>query len=168
MRFLTFMIASLLRRTQSMAFDQPAVFYRDGYGWTTQNGTNVDTDSELRNARNLTNPRLIVRSQTRPYLTVPYMGRGQGDVCVESKLLSGESDNNRRPCNVLSGVYIDRFDPQVPCIKDNIQNPLNIIPEDSQKDWIRGGQPSRALIRNADYLNRCGYEHTGKYWKKKN
>lgn len=152
--------------TRQMSLEQPTVNYRDGYGWTTLTGSNIDNDSELRNARNLTNPRLIVRSQTRPYLTVPYMGRGQGDVCVESRLITGEPDNNRRPCNVLSGVQIDRFDPQVPCIKDNVQNPVHIIPEDSKADWVRGGQASRSLIRNTDYLNQCGYQYNGKYWVK--
>ena len=31
--------------------------YRDGYGWTSDTGCNVDDDSNLRNSRNLTNLR---------------------------------------------------------------------------------------------------------------
>ena len=27
--------------------------------------------------------------------------------------------------------------------------------EDSKKDWVRGGLPSRQMVRNEDYLRRC-------------
>ena len=37
----------------------------------------------------------------------------------------------------------------------NMVNPKYIIPEDSQNDWVRGGLPTRQMIRNADYLRRC-------------
>ena len=35
------------------------------------------------------------------------------------------------------------------------QDIKHIIPEDSKKDWVRGGLPSRQMVRNADYLRRC-------------
>lgn len=153
-------------RTKELSLQHPDINYRDGYGWTSTNGCNIDNDSNFRNANTLTNPRLIQQLHERPYLTVPYMGRGDGNTNVESSLRSSESTFQNRPCNTLAGNYIDRFTPQIPCIRDNIQNPKHIIPEDSNADWVRGGQPSRQVIRNADYLNRCGYQYNGKYWSK--
>lgn len=152
--------------TRELSLQQPSTFYRDGYGWTSNNGCNIDNDSKLRNARNLTNQREINQLLTRPYATVPYMGRGTGNVCDESNLRNGEDTFQNRPCNNLAGIYIDRFVPQLSCIKDNIQNPVHIIPEDSDQTWIRGGQPSRQIIRNKDYLNKCGYKFDGKVWTK--
>ena len=149
-----------------VSLQHPAVIHRDGYGWTSMDGCNIDNDSKLRNAKNLTNTRCINQLFQRPYATVPYMGRGHGDVCTETKLLPGEDTFQNRPCNNLAGMYVDRFVPQIPCIRETIQNPLHIIPEDSDKSWVRGGQPSRQVIRNKDYLNKCGFKYNGKYWNK--
>ena len=154
--------------TRELSLQQPSTFYRDGYGWTSTNGCNIDKDSKLRNARNLTNKREINQLFTRPYATVPYMGRGEGDVCTESKLRSAEDTSINRPCNNLAGIYIDRYIPQLPCIRQEIQNPRNIIPEDTDKTWVRGGQPSRQIIRNKNYLQKCGYNYNGKLWQKNN
>ena len=152
--------------SRELSLQQPVSFYRDGYGWTSGEGCNIDNDSNLRNAHNLTNPRVIQQLQTRPHLTIPYMGRGEGNAEIESSLLSSETTYQGKASNTLSGNYIDRFIPQLACIRDNIQNPKHIIPEDSNKDWVRGGQPSRQVIRNADYLHRCGFKYNGKYWSK--
>ena len=35
------------------------------------------------------------------------------------------------------------------------QNTEHIIPEDSDKTWVRGGLPSRQIMRNIDYEKRC-------------
>ena len=50
------------------------------------------------------------------------------------------------------------------CIKESIQNAIHIIPEENDCSWVRGGQPSRQIIRNADYLKKCGYKYNGKLW----
>ena len=150
--------------TKDLSLEQPEVQYRDGYGWTSINGCNIDSDSKLRNARNLTNLNVIQQLYERPYLTVPFMGRGPGNTPVETKLIYGEDTFQNKPCNNLAGIYIDRFTPMIDCIKDNIQNTIHIIPEDNEKTWIRGGQPSRQIIRNTDYLMRCGFRFNGKQW----
>ena len=138
--------------TQEISLQHPGTFYRDGHGWTSNNGCNIDNDSQLRNSHNLTNMRKINQLYTRPYLTVPYMGRGEGDISKENILRSYISDNERRPCNVLSGKYINNSIPLISHIKNNIQNPKNIIPEDTDKNWVRGGIPSRDLIREKNYF----------------
>lgn len=151
---------------RDVSLQQPAVLHRDGYGWTSNGGCNIDHDSKLRNARNMTNPRLIQQLHERPYMTVPYMGRGEGNPCLETVLLPGEATGSKRAGNTLSGIFIDRFDPQIPVIQENIQNPVHIIPEDTDSQWIRGGQPSRQIIRNMDYLAHCGYEQPDKLWQR--
>ncbi len=150
--------------TKQLSLEQPVTFYRDGYGWTSNNGCNIDDDSRLRNSRNLTNYNEINQLYQRPYLTVPYMGRGAGNVCKESNLRSSEDTYQNRPCNNLAGVHIDRTTPQLDCIKNTIQDPIHLIPEDNDCDWVRGGQPSRQIIRNQDYLEKCGFKYNGKMW----
>jgi hypothetical protein len=152
--------------TKDLSLQQPSTFYRDGLGWTSNDGCNIDNDSNMRNAPNLTNTREIHQLIERPFLTVPYMGRGEGNLCIEGTLRPGEDTMARKSANSLSGAFIDRYTPQLPCIRNNIQNPDNIIPENSDPSWLRGGQPSRQIIRNKDYLHKCGFSYTGKYWAK--
>ena len=144
------------KKVQDVAVNEPTMNYRDGFGWTSINGCNIDTDSNIRNSRNMTNMRYIQQLFTSPYLTVPYMGRGVVDAGFETDLVAGEDTTQKRPCNTLSGIYIDRFIPLVPCLDENIQNPAHIVQEVASNDWIRGGLPSRDLIRNTDYLKKCG------------
>ena len=58
-----------------------------------------------------------------------------------------------------------RFHPLVDCLRD-IQNPSHIVPEYVQKDWRRGGQSSREMLRNPNILTRMGYQYNGKYWQR--
>ena len=147
----------------NVSLAHPEIIHNDGYGISL---CDIDTDSRLRNAHNLTNLKNINQLYERPYLTTPYMGRGIGDICKETKMNPGESTMQKRPCNNLAGIHIDRFDTQVPCIKRNIQNSVNIIPEDTDNNWVRGGQDSRQLIRNKNYLKQCGYRYNNKLWSK--
>ena len=52
----------------------------------------------------------------------------------------------------------------VQCLSDNVQNPDHIIQENH--GWVNGGVPSRQLIRNKDYLEKCNYKYDGKAWVK--
>jgi len=38
----------------------------------------------------------------------------------------------------------------IPNLKENIQNPNNLITEDAAPGWVRGGLPSRAYIRDVN------------------
>ena len=69
------------------SYEYPSTYFKDSYGWTSVNGCNIDNDSKLRNCDNkVTNKNQINQLFQRPYLTVPFMGRGIGDVCLETKL----------------------------------------------------------------------------------
>jgi hypothetical protein len=144
---------------RNLSLQQPAVFYKDGVGdsYLSMFGCNVDNDSNLRLARNTTHNGYIQELQPRPYLSVPYMGRGSGNVCRETTLRLGEPTFEQRPCNTLAGMHIDRMDPLLPFIKAEVQNTQHIMTEAVDPNWIRGGQPSRSLIRNEEYLKACGY-----------
>ena len=151
-----------IANVKEVSLQQPTVNHNDGYGWSQ---CAIDKDSDIRNAKNQTNPKLIQQLSQKPYLTTPYMGRGIGDVCLETTMLPGESTFQKKSCNSLSGVYISNvFTPQIPFIEENVQNPIHIIPEDNDTKWLRGGQPSRQVIRNLDYLERCGFENKNGAW----
>ena len=64
-----------------------------------------------------------------------------------------KTENSNTP---LSGVstYDYTITPMIEKLNNEIQNTKHIIPEDSMDSWIRGGIPSRQIIRNTEYLKR--------------
>lgn len=87
--------------------------------------------------------------QSRPFATVPYMGNGRGNPDVESSLLYSEWARIERPCGTVTETFFDgQFTPLVPHLAAHIQNPANLIPEQAQIGWIRGGIPSRQFVRS--------------------
>lgn len=139
----------------NLSMNQPAILHKDGFGWTSTNGCNIDTDSNLRNSRNLTNVKCINQLFERPFKTVPYKGSGGGDKCKESELILGKLTNFGKVCNNLSDTETSRWVPQISYIKNNIQNPDNLIQENSDSKWVRGGNPTRQIIKNIDYYKKC-------------
>ena len=152
------------KKVEEFAHSQPRIMiqYPDGY---LNNPKIVDISSKLRN-QNMTNFKGINQLQGYPYTTSPNLSRGKGNICVESFLKSSEDTFQQRPCNNLAGMNINRFTPMVSCLKDNIQKPTHIIPELVDSEWIRGGQASRQIIREKNYLEKCGYKYNGKFWVK--
>lgn len=139
--------------------------FRDGYGWAY---CKIDNDSKLRNAKNLTNVRCINQLTKRFSLTTPYLGRGMCDTDLEMQIKPGDDTFQNRPCNVLAGKDMTNYHmiPMIDCLKENVQNKNHIIEE--EVGWVRSGIPSRQVIRNKDYLEKCGYTYNGKYWNKPN
>ena len=145
---------------EKISQSQPKVYYKDGDGWVGMDGCMVDKDSELRitKGNKLTHSKYSNKQLfTRPYLSVPYMGKGVGNPCIETTLKPGEDTSQHKPCNVLSGnTRNNNFIPLIPHLKNNIQNPEHIIPDSALPGWVRGGLPSRQIIRNLNYLGNCG------------
>jgi hypothetical protein len=81
----------------------------------------------------------------RPFLTVPYLGRGAGDPTLESQLLQGESIENRKSLNPSTEKpYIDYSDyPLNTDLKSYINNPSNSVEELAMDGWVRGGTSAR-------------------------
>ena len=87
---------------------------------------------------------------------------------IETQLLPGEDTSQRRPCNSLAGVSIDnQFMPLVKNLKDNVQEPHNIIQEVADDKWIRGGIPSRQFVKDIDYIERCQDKYKNKQYIRK-
>lgn len=160
-------ISSNPDQASALSLSQPSVNINNGVGWSGYNANSIDSDSKLRNARNLTNTKEIHQLNREQYFNVPYLARGPGNPCVESILRPGENVSQRKPCNSFAKEdMIDRrFHPLVDCLRD-IQNPEHIVQEYVKNDWRRGGQSSREMLRNPNVLTKMGYYYNGKYWQK--
>ncbi len=136
------------REVNPLAVDNLVVYPREGFGY---NNKSIDADSVLRNQPEFKNNRCNIRAQARPFTTVPYMGGGRGNPDVESLLLHSEQVRQGKECGTVTEQQFDGvFVPLIPTVKDNIQNPKNLVEEVAASGWVRGGLPSRAYIRDTN------------------
>jgi hypothetical protein len=100
---------------------------------------------------------------TRPYKTIPFMGRGFLRPDEESELIFAEDTKIKRSCNTLSGISIPHvFTSQIDHISWNIQNPTHLIQEYNDPAWRRGGSDTRLVVRDYDYSIRCNKAYMNK------
>lgn len=131
------------------ATSQPAINYKGGYNLGA-GGCNVDVNSELLLGSIQTHPATKVELYKRPFVTVPYLGRGSVDSVDESKIMQGEQVTNRRSVNRLSEkTYMNYTStPLLSSINERITNPSYSVEEVASSNWIRGGVASRDAYRD--------------------
>ena len=129
------------------ALSNPTVIAAEGFGFDQKE---IDSDSVLRNNPTLDGrSRCPLRVQSRPFTTVPFMGRGRGNQDLESKLQQSEFVRTGKECGTVSEAFLQgQFTPLIPHLETNIQNPKNLIPEVAASGWLRGGIPSRQYVRD--------------------
>lgn len=123
-------------------------------------GVYIDQNSKLRNgiSGNIITSEKSKESKllnARSIATRPFKGAGYSTLKnpdVRSELMVGKLTRKSKKNSDLAGVSIDRFIPMVSCLKKNIQDPKNLIPE----YWVRGGMDTRTIVRNINYMKSCG------------
>lgn len=135
---------------------------REGYGYAS--GCTIDNDSELRLNSSITHNKGKIQLCSRTYQGVPNVDKGGLIPNVESRLLASDDTSDIRNIDKIDEKsYIPlRFTPMIPCLDKNIQNPEHIIPS-----WTWGGNPTRQDMVSNTYLERCGFEQSGKNWVRK-
>jgi len=147
-RYVTTNLVPSATNVNPLAVKEYMLYPREGFG---MNNAFIDSDSVLRNQAEFKNNKCLIRNQARPFLGVPYMGGGRGNAGVETLLLHSEQVRQGKECGTITETQFDGvYTPMIPNLKENIQNPNNLITEDASPGWIRGGLPSRAYIRDVN------------------
>ena len=147
-----------LKEARSVQLNEPTMNFNSGNGWMGENGCLIDNDTKLRTV-NLTNKNYM--HQLKNLHNPGFFAKGTYDVNTESIIRGGNTTNVGRPCNVLSGssTLPLSLTPMISSLENTVQNTKYIIPEDSLQAWPRGGLPSRQIMKNNDYNNRCVSEN---------
>tara|TARA_Y100000590_G_scaffold444967_1_gene576426 strand:- start:6467 stop:7123 length:657 start_codon:yes stop_codon:yes gene_type:complete len=142
-----------LEKARDLQLKQPNVNLTGGFGWMGENGCLIDNDSDLR-SNNLTNMKYINQLDSKQ--NSGFFGRGPHKVDVESEIRDSLIIKDKRTCGPLSGVSTLDYTitPMIDRLKGEVQNSKHIIPEDSMNAWVRGGLPSRQIVRNKEYMKR--------------
>jgi hypothetical protein len=146
-----------MARPIEFATSQPGIFYEGGHQ-TGAGGCNIDINSKLLNGSIGTHPRCKISLNERPFITVPYLGRGECNPLLESKLIQGDLTINKRSVNLLSEQCYSNYlnYPLIPSISSTVTNPSNLVEGVASEGWVRGGIPSREMSREKAYAS-CNY-----------
>jgi hypothetical protein len=144
-----FMEDTTMSKPIHVATMQPNVFYK-GCNSVGQNGFNINENSQLSIGSVQTHPRCRIDLTQRPFVTVPFLGRGSVDPVMESQMMIGETYTNKKSYNQLSErSYIPySTTPLIDSIKSTISNPEYLVEGVAAQGWIRGGVPSREIHRD--------------------
>lgn len=124
--------------------------YTGGKNTTGTEGSRVDQSKNLLLGTKGTHPHNKLSLRERNYLSIPYLGRGSGNVDVENNLMHGEDhcENKKSLFPMSEESYLQYSNtPLIKEIEDKITNPQYLV-EGSHNGWIRGGLPSRELNRD--------------------
>jgi len=138
---------------QKLAYHQPGIMLKGGYG-SSSCGSNIDESSQLLIGTIQTHPKCRISLYQRPFLTVPYLGRGSVNPVTEAQIMQGEQLTNKKSVNLLSEKNFFKYHstPLLPSVKEKLSNSANYVEDSAQPGWVRGGVPSRELTRDADQV----------------
>ena len=141
-------------KARNVQTSQPGISFSAGHEGG-KDGCLIDQNSYLK-FEEMTNKNVINQLSERLTLTTPYI-RGLYDVDVESILAPGEKTDLKRTTNILTGKSLLSYyyTPMIKKLKEEVQNTDHIIQPDVEKTWVRGGLPTRQIMRNIDYSHRC-------------
>jgi hypothetical protein len=140
-----------MRKAMEFATNQINVNYCAAGGWGNQcevGGCNIDQNSSLLLGSLQTHPKCRISLFQRPFLTVPYLGKGPYDATLESQLQQTDTfSNNKKSVNNLSEVsFIPMKNyPLIPEIQNRITNPAYSVEGVASEGWVRGGSNTRKL-----------------------
>ena len=157
-RYLTNRFNTCDQSALNEALKQPNIFINGGPG---NIGCDVDKFSALRNGIVSTNVPCKLSLQERMFATVPYLGKGKFHPEIESELIHGDLLDRSKSSNTVSDKHFStQYTPLIPEIEKTISNPANLIEQQADKNWIRGGIDTRDTYRKKTNVNEKGNEKT--------
>jgi hypothetical protein len=141
-----------MQKQIDLATTQPGIFYKGTHSIGSL-GCNVDDNSNLTLGTIQTNPKCRIDLNQRPFLTIPFLGRGSVSAVTEAQLQQGEALINKKTSNHMSEKSYIKYHhtPLLPEISKKVNTPA--IEDNASEGWIRGGIPSRELTRDSDYFS---------------
>jgi hypothetical protein len=136
-----------------LATTQPGVFYRGGH--MASGGCNIEENSKLLLGGIQTNPKCRIDLVQRPYLTVPFLGRGSADPTLEAQLMQGEQNTNKKTITGLGELNYSQYKstPLIPEVKEKMNDPQYMIESSANTNFTRGGSSSRDMTKDKNFYN---------------
>jgi hypothetical protein len=129
------------------ATQQPNIMFSGIAHGSGLNGSVVDFDSLLMINKEQSRSLEKLQLFQRPFVTVPYLGRGSCNPDVESQLLHGEMVSDRKSVSTIMEKSMAGYSTYAS--DDNmvsrVNDPKNWVEESALEGWVRGGINSRYM-----------------------
>ena len=124
---------------------QPSITYNGVNGGSGVGGGVVDYESLLLNKAEQERPMEKLQLMPRIFATVPYLGKGAGNVDIESQLQQCEFVDHKKSTTT---IMEQSFMPYSLMITDHkmderVSNPAYTVEEAAMNGWVRGGSNAR-------------------------
>jgi hypothetical protein len=135
------------------ATSHPQLMFNAVNGGSGVGGAAVDADSQLiintEQSRSLEKLNL----NTRPFITIPYLGRGSADPSLESQLQQGELSTDKKSVStIMSKSFMDyTMYPTDEKMEERVHNPAHTVEEAALEGWVRGGIRTRQMASDGHY-----------------
>jgi len=157
-RFATWTLSNYFSQNASnehvqFATEIPTVMFTGTAHGVGLNGSLVDIDSKLllnsENERPLEKLSLV----ERPFLTVPYLGRGSCDPALESQLQQGELVSDKKSVSTIMEKSFANYSlyPLDSNMQQRVDNAANSVEELAMNGWVRGGTLTRNMAADEDF-----------------
>jgi hypothetical protein len=110
-------------------------------------GSVVDADSLLLIKTEQERPFEKLQLMERPFLTVPYLGRGSTDPVLESQLLQGEIVSDKKSVSTIMDKSFASYSlyPLDSKMEEHVKDPAYKVEEAALNGWVRGGMATRDM-----------------------
>jgi hypothetical protein len=111
-------------------------------------GKVVDENSYLLLKTTQERPLEKIQLTQRPFLTVPYLGKGSCDPTLESQLLQGELYTDKKSINTImeKSFLTHSMYPTDKEMLEKVNNTSYTVEESALDGWVRGGASSREMV----------------------
>jgi len=91
----------------------------------------------------------------RPFLTVPYLGRGSCDPTLELQLQMGEVVADKKSVSTVMEKSFMGYTlyPTDSKMEDQVNNAANTVEEAAMSGWVRGGVSTRDMATDQNFSN---------------
>jgi hypothetical protein len=116
-------------------------------------GNLVDTDSSLLYKSQQERSLEKLSLNQRPFLTVPYLGKGSCDPVLESQMLQGENSHGKKSVTtIMSKTFMDyTMYPVNAEMTNRVSDTRNTVEESALNGWVRGGVHTRELAQDGAF-----------------
>jgi hypothetical protein len=158
-RFANYILSSYFSESLSnthlqFATAQPAIMV-DGNNGTGVNPYVIDIDSALLMKNEQERSLEKLQLMQRPFLTVPYLGRGSCDPSIESQLQQGEVVSDKKSVSTVMNKSFMGYTlyPTDSKMDERVKNPSYTVEESALDGWVRGGVSSREISKDSSFVN---------------
>ena len=137
------------------ATQQPTMMFSGTVSGNGINGQIVDNESNIFFQSQNEHPDEKLSLVSRPFITIPYLGRGSCDAVLESQLLQGEMIHDKKSVSTIMEKSFNNYSlyPIDDIMKDRIEDPAKNIEEAALNGWVRGGILTRDMSSDPNFQN---------------